>query len=118
MEKQRKIFRIPKDPRCDYTAFITEIPLDLVDVIDQEEWKSCISEINQVFTIAESPSWWNFLKLIMIIPAFYKIKSYDEDIDKVLQNLNFKLKDKGIRFENPSINSFIELTVVFTPKTI
>jgi hypothetical protein len=116
MDKQRKVFRIPKDPRSDYSAFVTEIPLELVDVISQEEWRACISEINEVFAKAESPSVWNLLKLVLIIPAFYKIRTYEAEIDKAIQNLNFKLRDKGIRFEDPTSNSYTELVVIYTPK--
>ena len=116
MEQHRKIFKIPLDPRADQISFITEIPLDLVNVVDSEEWKALISEINQVFISAESPSWWNVLKLIFVIPAFYKIKTYEKELEKVLDKVNLRLNNKGIRIENPEMNSFIELVVVYIPR--
>lgn len=117
MQRQRKIFRIPKDPTTENTIFITEIPLDLVKIIDCNEWNDCITEINQVFLDAEAPSIWNALKLFLIIPAFFKIKTYEKEIEKAIAKVNYKLRDKGIRIENPTSNGFTELVVICTIKS-
>lgn len=116
MERHRKVFRIPKDPRTENTIFISEIPLDLIDAIAENEWKSCIDQINQVFLDGEKPSFWNFLKLIFVIPAFYKIETYDKAMEKALSLVNLKLQLKGLKIEDPSANGYTELVVIYNPK--
>lgn len=120
MQKDRKIFRIPRDPRTDDICFISEIPLDLVDSIEQSEWEGYVSEINQVFIDKEKPSFWNFIKLLLVIPAFYKVQTYEKAVEKTLEIINSKMKDRGLRIENPVVNGYTELVVVFVrnPKKI
>lgn len=116
MQRQRKVIRIPKDPTTENTIFISEIPLDLVKILDCEEWKSCIEEINQVFLDAEAPSIWNAVKLFLVIPAFFRIKTYEQGIEKAISKVNYRLRSKGIYFENPTSNGYNELVVVYTIK--
>ncbi len=113
MQNHKKTLRIPKDPRSDNKIFISELPLDLINIIDQREWEDCIAKINKVFEDLEKPSKWNLLKLFLVIPSFLKIKTYEKELSKAISEINSQISSKGLRIEDPQSNGYIELVVIY-----
>lgn len=112
MHQIRRVLRIPKDPRTDDTVFLTEIPVDLLDRITQEEWEAHIGGLNCVIAKKDAWSIWSMIKTLLIIPAAIHLTTYDEDVRKYLKDVNEALRSKRIYIEDPSLTSYSELEIV------
>lgn len=106
-----KIIRIPRDPRAKENIFLREFPLDLSQIISLEEWSQWIDGLNEIIKRKETPSVWNFVKTITILPALLKINTYDKEVKQYLQSTNKKLNEKGIYIADPRLNGYTELEV-------
>ena len=114
MLSETTIFRIPKDPRSNKIIFLTGMPYVLKGRIDDEEWIKTIDDLNSIIANRESPSFTNFVNILLIIPVIFDSLGFEKDVQKYLMKVNRKLESKGIYIRDPSMNSFTELEVVIT----
>lgn len=113
MLKEKKILKIPRDPRSDYIKFFIDIPKKLSERLDADEWSQYIKGLNKVFYIKERPSILNFIKNILMIPSLLSRGSYDKKVSIYLDRVNSKLKPKGIYIEHPMYTSYTELVILY-----
>lgn len=114
MQQIKKVLRIPKDPRTSNIVFFTEIPHDLLNKIDPDEWKGYIDGLNNIFAVREKASIWNALKTVLILPSILSLNVYEKPVGKYLKRINEKLKNKGVYIEDPSANGYTELEIVIS----
>lgn len=92
--------------------FLVDIPLDIANRIDPEEWSGYISGLNKIILRKERASIWNLLRLLLIIPSLTIFDSYTWEINDYIESVNEKIRQKGIHIESPCSNGLIELVVV------
>ncbi|WUR02229.1 ERF4 domain-containing protein [Vairimorpha necatrix] len=101
---------IPRDWRTSEIRFIDEMPLCLIDKLDKEIYKESINSINNIFK--PKYSYLGIFKMLTLVPYLFSDKSsYDKDLDKVIENVNKKLKDKGMSFGNPKYENYTHLVL-------
>ncbi|KAM0681602.1 hypothetical protein GINT2_000115 [Glugoides intestinalis] len=111
-EYEKRIIRIPKNPSKKEVAFFTEIPIELLERVDSDEWEATIEGLNYTISSQEQPSVWSFLKNIFILPSLFEIKTYDKKVRKYLREINSRLKVNGVFIEDPSLNGYTELEII------
>src|SRR5690242_14529320 len=102
MERKLISIQIPRDPRTDRIAFITDIPNILMNRIDEHKWHEVISGLNNIFYDNETPSFLSFMRTLLVIPfLFGGSKNISKKVEQYLNEANGFLKDYDIYIIHP-----------------
>ena len=106
-----RTFVIFRDPRAKHVAFLTGMPPEFSGIVDEATWRSAIEGLNGLMAEHEKPSFLNFLRGLLIIPALVTSRAFERDVCNYLDKANKALAAYGVRIENPTEVSCFELTV-------
>ncbi|KAM0671763.1 hypothetical protein CWI42_120980 [Ordospora colligata] len=110
MKKSVVCVQIPRDPRTNKIAFVTEMPKMVADRIDGDTWTKIICELNKILEDAEAVSFLSFLKTALVFPLLIgRRKSIFDSVNAYLECMNLHLKSYGICILHPGIHQYIEL---------
>lgn len=104
--------QVPRDPRTERIAFITDIPNILINRIDGSKWHEIVSGLNRIFYEDESPSFFSFIKTLLVIPfLFSRPRNIFKKVEQYLDETNKFLKDYGVSITHPGYHQYIELEI-------
>lgn len=102
--------QVPRDPRTDRIAFITDTPNILMDRVDEYKWHEIISGLNNIFYDNEAPSFFSFMRTLLILPLLFGgPKNIFKEVEQYISESNRFLKEYGIQIIHPGDHQYIEL---------
>lgn len=112
MKKTITTIQIPRDPRTDKVAFITDMPTFLLGRISEHKWNEIIAGLNNVFYENESPSLMQLIKIFSVIPLLFGgSNTLDKKVEQYLSKKNEYLKKINVYIKHPGISQYLELEI-------
>lgn len=112
MKLKKSVLKIPIDPRSSKNIFLTLLPSALKNKIYCDEWKEYVENLNQIILQHQESSFLAYIKLLGLGSFIDSLrKPCNKPIRKYIDQINEKLKYKGIYVRDPCENGLIELVV-------
>lgn len=102
--------QIPRDPRVEGIAFITDMPSILTDRLDEYRWHEIMSGLNNLFHESESPSFISLIRTLLVVPLLFGgSRNIFKKVEQYIRDANGFLKNYGVCIMHPGYNQYIEL---------
>lgn len=106
---------VPRNPLKKEIYFLENFPKKLQFVISKQEYIYFIRKINSIFKPKYSILY--ILKVLTIIPLLFTKKNiYDDDLDKLIREINNDLLKKHICITHPKYNNYLYLEIIYFNK--